>query len=438
MLKQYLSFVIVFTILFTVNTTYCQNTFETLYSHQQYGQLINHCRLQINNEPGNGMAHYYLALAQQSLFRFNNAANSFFKAFNLGYEPVSSVFLAALNFEKAGNTPRAEQLFLQLLNTDSTHIAARANLALLYKNNHEWVKAVDNFAWLANADSTNGYYYSQLAFCCSKAGISVPVIPYYIKAIELNPTDYESAKQLVNQCIDQKYYDYAISYTDTFLVSFKNDIYFLKQQALLSALTGNYLDAVRNFENVVALGDTSQFTCKYYGQSLYNNGNYEQATIWLGRYLNNKPDDAHQRIILGLACNYAYKYTDAINHFDMAYSQIFDKKLISRIDTERGNTYSRYADYIAFRDTTPAKKNELYNNALASYQSAINIYPQNYEVLKLIALLYEQKFKNQQLALYYYQKYYDTTPPGVFDELSLDWVQKKISTLKEELHFMGN
>jgi len=78
------------------------------------------------------------------------------------------------------------------------HLQAISRLASIYLSDKNYIHAASCYSKLVALDSTNGYYWGQMAFCCSKMGITPPVISFYHKALHYNPNSIETAKLLVN------------------------------------------------------------------------------------------------------------------------------------------------------------------------------------------------------------------------------------------------
>jgi len=409
-----------------------------LYTDGNYEQLIETTREFLDKDSSVFAAWYYQGLGYQALYRFNYAITSFNRALTIEPHKIQALFNLANSYNYSGDDEKAIEAYLNVLELDSLHIAAKIRLASIYKDMNEYLKAVELFGRLVKQDTTNGYYYSQLAYCCKKAGIDFPVIGYYKMAIQLNPNDLVSARSLINELIDNQLYEDADTLLDEFVSQRPEDIQFLKLRAYLSALEGNYLDAVRTFNQVVQLGDSSLFTSKFYGQSLYNNGEYEKAIFWLERYLAKKSDDVQNQAICGLACQKNYQYEDAIHHLQLAINATYDRKKIGWLFNEMGDTYSGYGDYTGFRDSTGLKAPEKYSVALKNYLVAEEIYPEDVSVYKYLAVLYETRMKDAKFALYYYQKYYEKLDSKKLNSEELLWLEAKIGKLKEEVHFMGN
>jgi len=410
---------------------------EQLYQNQQYNEVIQLANSLIESQKYDVNTFYYKGLAENALYQFKESSQSFERA--LAYVPESKLFLFSLagSLESEGNTVKAITTYKKLIALDTLHIPAKAQLAKIYKAEKEYLKAMELYSDLIKIDTNNGYFYSQLAYCCNKFGLQSPVIGFYEKAIQLNPNDITSCKQLISELIDQKYYEDAIYYIDTFLTRFNDDLYLLKRKAYISAIGGNYLDAVQEFEKVISLGDTSMFTCKYYGQSLYNNGEYEKAVIWLDKYLKYNNDDTKNQFVMAMACQMDYQYQKSIDHFDIALWQVFDKELIARIYKEKGNTYVKYGDYVGFRDSTGTQAPQKYNDAKDNYLLSLEMLPDKFSIYEVLGEFYEKKIKDLKIALYYYEKYYKEMDTDQISEDQFVWIQSKITQLKEEVHFIG-
>lgn len=412
--------------------------FIKAYEQANYKQAIELSQASLNENSRNFDAWYYKGLSEKALYKYVNAAASFKQAAGLSSANSSVLFLLATCSENSGNTNEALNVYNQVLEIDSLHIPSLNNMAKIYKRIKDYSKAISLYSKLVKNDTTNGFYYSQLAYCCKKYGLNEPVIYYYEKAVELNPMDLESGNNLANELINQKYYEDANAVLDTFLIRFPNETQLLKRKAYLAAVEARYLDAITGFKLVIQLGDTSMFTCKYYGQSLFNNGNYGEAIYWLSRYIASNKEDTKNQYILGLAYQKDYQYQRSLEHLHVALGQVYDKPLIAKVYEEKANTYAMYGDYMAFRDSLANDAPDMYKLAHDNFIAAFNLVPADFELYRKLGRFYEEKLKDKRMALYYYKKYYEEHESHKIYEHDLIWVQNKIRILTEELHFMGN
>lgn len=406
------------------------------YNSGEYHKAIIAANKWLNSNKANYESYYYRGLSQQALYQYNNAVESYRAAKSIKSSTSLNLTLAKA-WELAGNNDKALLIYDEVINADSANIVAKARKASILKSQKDYLKAADLYSQLVKQDSSNGHFYYQLAYCTSKLGLSNLASEYYFSAYTLNVNDFRSIKGFLGELVKQKYYEDANAYIDSFLYAFPQHIYLLKQKAYLSAIGGNYLDAVQGFKEVTELGDSTMFTCKYYGQSLYNNGNYSEAVIWLDKYLSNQPDDVKNQFIIGLAYQKDYQYQNSLDHFDMVEDIIYDQENIALLFSERAQTYIAFGDYYGFRDSTGVKKKQNYDLALECYLKAEELHPGNNLIYRKLGLLYDDKLHNPQLALYYFQIYYNKLDPNKIDEHRLQWIQDRIGALKEEVHFIG-
>lgn len=409
-----------------------------LFNEAKYNAAIELANRKIAADSTSFIAWYYKGLSQNALYKYSEAVISFENAVKLTQNKTAVLFVLGNSLESSGNDVEAIETYRKLISIDTLHISARVRLAQIYKSQKDYLPAIELFSDLVKIDTNNSYFYSQLAYCCNKFGFDEPVIGYYEKAVELNPNDLKSGRSLISELINSKHYVDATNYVDTFLIRFPNNMHLLKQKAFISAIGGNYLEAVKDFQYVVDLGDSSLFTCKYYGQSLYNNGEYEKAVFWLNRFLDAKPDDFQNQLIMGLACQHDYQYEKSIYHFNIALSLKYDKKIIARVYTETGNTLSKQGDFLGFRDKTGLQAPEKYKMALENYLLAVELLPNDNKMNKLLGIFYEDKLNDKKVALYYYKRYYKNFDTSTNNEYALIWIQDKITKLSEEVHFIGD
>lgn len=408
-----------------------------LYNQAKYIMVIDYADSLIDLEKANHKVWLYKGLSHQAIYQYPKAVQSFQKAGRL--KPGTDIdLLLAKAWEYSGAEENAIKIYSDILKKDSLNMPALARMASIYKNQRDYLNSTDYYSRLINIDSTNSFFYYQLGHSTSKIGLSEPAASYFFKAYTLNPNDFKSVKGFLNELVKQTRYEEALRYIDSFLYVFPENLQLIKQRAYLFGIGGNYLDAVKEFEKVVEMGDSSLYTCKYFGQSLYNNGNYEQAVYWLDRYLQKKPDDVKNQFIIAIAYQKDYQYQNSLDHFGMVESIIFDKENIAQLHKERAQTYIALGDYYSFRDSTGIKKKEYYDLALQGLNKAEELFPQDHLLFKQLGVFYEHKMKNAPMALYYYQQYYNRLDPQKIKPYQLTWIQDKIGELKEEVHFMGD
>jgi len=405
------------------------------YNNAQYQKAIDFANKKVITAKPDFIIWYYKGLSEMALCKYPDAEKSFKNAIKEDSLSVPALLSLAKTYEIAGNTENALNNYSKILKTDSTNIVAKTKSASIYIKKKKYSKAAFLYSDLIKQDSLNGWFYGQYAYCLGKLALVRESDKYYKKAIKLAPENKTIVVRMIRQLILNKRYETADKYIDTFLLRFPDDMFLLKQKAFIAAFGGNYLDAIRQFKYITELGDSSLFTLKYYGQSLYNNCDYSDAIFWLSRYVKINLNDTKNQYILALAYQKDYKYKESLNSFDLVFEQIYDTDLISDVFVEKANTFSAYGDYLKYRDSTKTKSKKKYKAALDNYLKAKELNPSNNDINRMIAVLYETKIKNDRLALYYYKKYYQNLDAKKTNEYQLAWIQEKITELTEKLHF---
>ena len=234
--------IIVFVLVSLVNLQAQTNNHPAaLFQQQQYAKVIDACNGLIASELQNFEAWYYKGLAEQALYRFNDAVKSLQQAVELTQQKEPILFTLGTLLESDGNDEEAIAVYEKLLSIDSLHIPAKARLAKVFKDQKEYLYAADYYSQLVKHDSTNSFFYAELAYCCQKMGLTLPATEYYQKAISLNPTNLKTGRQFISMLVDDKYYDVALAVIDTFIVQYPNNLHLLKQQAYIKAIGGNII-----------------------------------------------------------------------------------------------------------------------------------------------------------------------------------------------------
>lgn len=115
-----------------------------------------------------------------------------------------------------GNLSKAKIYFKNILARDSGHVQALNQLGKIYLKEDDTPRAQRCYQQLLNLDSTNSYYYKNLARIKAKQGIMSRAIQLYDSALIFNPDDLESIIALaeiysdlmeVEKTLEQSYHE---------------------------------------------------------------------------------------------------------------------------------------------------------------------------------------------------------------------------------------
>ncbi len=411
--------------------------YRDLFNQGAYQQCIDNCDSVLQVDSSRSEACFYQGLAFRSLYRFPEAASCFARGMQISPGDLIYAMSLAGALEMQGNIDSARRVYQYVLERDSLYVQAKVKLAALYYQQDDFLKAADFYSQLVRTDSLNAYFFRQLAQSCWQLSLKEAALHYFEQACWLNPDDVLSKQKLLSGYIAVQNYDSATYFVDSFLQIAPHNLFFLQKQALLFALKEDHLDAVRAYRNLTERGDSSLLTAKYYGQSLYENGNYEEAVYWLERYLAKKPHDQNNQFVAALACRQGYLYERSLQHFALVADLAYNPELISRIYSEQALCHMKYGTYCGYRDSLKYKQTNLYLRAENDLKNCLKHAPHNAANYLNLASLYDEQLNNWDQALYYYQEYLKRIDDDKVEAYRIELVQGRMEAIKEKRHMLG-
>jgi tetratricopeptide (TPR) repeat protein len=180
-----------------------------------------------------------------------------------------------------GKIRNAVNLYNKVLAIDSLNTVARIQLARLLKRENRFAEALEQFKWLVEQDSMNFYLWEQVGDCGWKLKKMDDTFIGFFNSFKLNPANMPLATKIIQLCIQIKASEIghqianeAITYDSTYVP-------LLRQYGYLHFVEENYTEAERFFERAHSLGDTTRFTMKFYGISLFYKGSFTKSTACL-------------------------------------------------------------------------------------------------------------------------------------------------------------
>jgi tetratricopeptide (TPR) repeat protein len=409
-----------------------------LYSKKNYTELENKCAALLKTNPKRISAWQYLTLCYNDQYKYMEVKDTYQKALKHFPENRNFKYQLAVVTEKLGNENQAVALWNEIFEQDSTHMPTLHQLATYYRGEQNYFKAIGFYNRMVQIDSLNPVFWSGLAYCCDKNSLIEPAIAYYGNALFINPDDAVSTKRLANIYLDYKSYTIADSLVNAYLNRNPNDIKMISFSAYVLGLEGRYLESIEVFKKAIQKGDSTPFTCKYYGQCLYNNGNYEEAAIWLKKYLKTTKKSPAQMYILALALHKSYQYEKSIKEFNKLLEEMYNPKQITKIYCNLADCHADYAKYLEHRSDSLQRHKKHYQEAIDNFVTASDKFTDYPDALYALAQLYDTDLHNEKMALYYFERYYQKADLKNMSDYKFNYLKKRIAQLKEEVHFIGN
>jgi tetratricopeptide (TPR) repeat protein len=381
-----------------------------------YKKVIDTCKQILTYDSLNPEIHYKMGIAYQNTLEEDLSLNSYYLAANLNPENKVYNFTLAKGYFGKGKFRLAETLLSKLCSIDSMNWVYAYYLTSIYLQSNKFDEAISIYKRFLMKDSTNYVYLDKIAFASLKKGDFEYATDLYNKSLSINNKNLTAIKNLA--------YLYAVTMnSDTAIQLLTNgikidssdiDLYVRRAQLYYSK---NYTKrALDDYLVILSTGDSSKLYLKRVGIGYCYNLQPEEAIFYLLKAYKVDSTDYE-------TCNYLgqcyYKIKDMKNSI-YYYNNVI--KILTPVNIQLGLTYVLYAE--------SQKGDGMYKDAIASYQKAQSI-KSDPNIYMIIANIYDEKFKNKEKAIYYYQKFLDT-----YKKSKMNFTQEYVGRIRKRLEFL--
>jgi tetratricopeptide (TPR) repeat protein len=317
--------------------------------HQQHKMGINERWLQLK------------ALAFENLNQFDSAENIYGRILEYNEKNIDAIRGLARTYSALGRVTAARAEWERVLKVDSLDRSSRLSYARLLKRESDYSNAINQFQCLIQADSCNFSHWEQIGDCAVGLGKADVAYEAYDNAFNCNPANAPLAAKYLQFIIKAgappwivlPVAEKVIQADSTYvpLMRMKGYVFYFYFK--------DYPSAQKWFEKAYEMGDTSKFTTKHLGISLYNNGYFTKASEIMAQAFASDSTDRMLNYVLAKA------YIDIGERFKALELLNLNEFLILPDTLELSVIY--------------ATRGELHSRAL-EYQLAINNYEKAFEL----------------------------------------------------------
>ena len=410
--------------------THCQaqEPVSDLYYSGSYKQVISFTSEAIAAGDTAFNTYYLKALAEVQLGKTPDAISTLENAQILFPENLSVERILAAQYESAGNYVKAWNLYLGLVETDSTDVASWLKLADIASFRQQYKHAIEALEQALLHDSLNLTSLMMMSDILNRHNNSGAIL-YYEKAYRLYPDNQKAAYALGNLYIQSKKSWDAAPICEHVLERDSTSIKFRKLYGYTFYKMGEPHHAVPQFEYANIFGDSTAFTFKFKGISQYLTTDFQAAIESLQIAAKKDSMDAEVYFFLGASMATTTAKKEAMDHLDRSLKLMQPDPIVaSRIYSEQGNLKRLEAEYV---------------EAYALYTKAWDTDTTNLMSLYFMASILDNSMHLSEEALVDYQRYIDHVDrlPEKKERkpqtISIrDIVEERIIALKEELFFL--
>lgn len=373
------------------------------------------------------LATYYLkALAEAQLGLTPQAIETLQLALSYHAGDIKLSRMLAGQYFDAGDYVKSARGYLELIQQDSTDISSWMKLAEIESFRQNYEQAVEALNRVLDLDSMNLGSLMMMGEILNRNNNSGAVV-YYERAFRLYPENQKAAYALGNWYIQSNEAWRTIPISEKMLELDTTSIKFAKLLGYAYYKTGKPTSAVRYLDYANQLGDSTAFTFKFKGISLYLVSNFGAAIGSLELAVLKDSMDAEVHFFLGASLGTSVAKKEAMQHLDKALELMHpDPSVISRIYSEQGNI----------------KRLEMeYKEAYSLYEKAWETDTTNALSLYFMASILDNSLHLSKEALADYERFIDALDRQPDEEETSQGqsiraiVEERIVDLKEELFF---
>ena len=297
---------------------------------------------------------------------------------------------AFCNF-KLGRLSQSKKLYYSALQKNPESSDILLQIAIIGEKENNYLEAFKSYQKLNQLDSTNTFYWKELARISSRMERSKEAITYLKKAVNLDGNDIESIASLANLYLSIPQDDLAEPFIEK---GFQIDSTSIKIRYLRSRLSyrnSDFKSVRKDILYVMSLGDSTSFYQRLLGTAYYYLDSIPQSIATFRRLLKVGEDTENVRAGLAFAL---LKSTE--NNQDILFEA--NRNFNDAIDL---GTSDKISDYeIGIADIYD--RNGDYDIAIRHLQKVINYRP---KAIIRTAEIYEKKKNDKEMALVFYQEY---------------------------------
>jgi len=361
---------------------------------------------------------YYLALNYQSLSNYQNASSVLEKALSLKPENVKLMTMLGDNYYSAGRITKADSILSVAYSIDSTDLNILLSLGRVFKKEQSWHRAKKTYRTLAKRDTSNSFYFEQLAYCNIALKDTNSAVVNFQIAHKLNPYNQNTILELSNLYFSQQKLISALRIINDGLKVYPYSPAMWTKRGDINLKMKNYSEAVSEYQKSINLGDSSEINFRNLGISYYWIEKYDSSISSLTRAIKIMKKDPTAYFYLGTSYKGLKQYDKAIENLLRA-ARLQRNDFLAETLIQIGATFYEQKNY---------------SEALKFYQDALREKPDKNEIVFYLVAVYDHYYRDKSVAINYYKKFLSAAKAQIDTNL-LKYAKSRIDVLIEENHF---
>ena len=420
--------------------------YEILFTENKFDEIIQLADSNITTGSNSSQDYFWKANALNNIGKYSQAISNLETAIKLF--PTDSIlkeFLANLYFDN-GMYFKANPIINELLLKDSTNFNLISKKILIYEFNNKYNDALSLLKKQILKDTTNTFLMLHLADNYYKTHSIDTALFYYDKVYKQNPNNIKTAYKIakIYLKVDTKK---ALPVCDSIIKLDSLNTPFIKIKAYALKKLDRNKGALKLFENLISLGDSSFSTLKNIGILSYKTNDFHYAKTIMGKAMKIDSSDVNLTYFYGCVLasdtiRFKFKKGETLTLLicTLSADSIYKnkKEACYYINKSIGLLSPPVTLSIMYSKLAAINKDlKQFKKAINYYQIAYKNNPENLDQLFFIASIYEINLNDKKTALKKYQQFVTKVNDANSKSYYFDLANNRIKHLKEDLFFTG-
>ena len=396
-------FILGFAFLFTIKTGSAQpnnlRLIDSLLFQGDFSNVVNSCIENLKSDSLNPELFYKLGVAYQNLMVFDKSLIAYSQASRLAPENTKYNFALAKYYYTSGRTKLAEPLFTKLYTQDTLNWIYGYYLTDLYMQKGLFNNALNIYSRFYKNDTTNLSFLDKIGFCFLRMGKLDTARSVFEKSLSIQNKNIPALKNLSYIYSRKNMIDTAIYQLNKGLEYDSTDIDLYYRRADIYYQQNYHFRARPDYLRVLASGDSSKLVLKRLGIGLAYNDQPTDALPYLLEAFKKDSNDFEISSYLGKTYYRLKSYKKSLRYYN---------KVLKLIDP-----ISKQIDYTNVLIADVYKDSSLYDQAIKYYTKSMNS-AYSGRICMTIANIYDEKLKNFDKAIQYYQLFLNNPDKNEF------------------------
>jgi len=389
---------------------------DSLIFQGDYTTAIDSCKSYLKKDSLNAELYYKIGIAYQNMMVSDKSSAAFIQAVNLAPKNKKYSFALGKYYFTSGKAKKAEPIFKTLYEADTLNWIYGYYLTDIYMQQNAYQKALAIYDRFYKNDTTSFTFLDKIGFCNLRMGELDTARVIFEKSLSINSKNIPSLKNLsyiyhkigmIDTAIYQLNLGIGLDTTDMDLLSRRGDIYFNQN---------HHFRARPDYLKVLASGDSSKIVLKRIGIGLAYNNQPIDAINYLLEAFQKDSGDFEISSYIGQTYFKLKQFEKSIKYYNKVI------KLLSPITRQIDYTYVLLADSY--------KESGNYNEALDYYCKSLDM-KYSSRICMTIANLYDEKLKNNDKAIQYYNLFLNN-----IEKSEIRFLPEYIENVKNRLNWL--